>query len=162
MPRFPDEAAFAELTERYRGELRVHCYRMLGSCDESEDLVQETFLRAWRRREGLRGSLQVPDVAVPDRDERVPGLPRPPRAATAAARQMAEQGSGVILAVTSGTARAVRRDGQHRARGRRGRGLMRTLALALELGPRGVRVVGIHMAAVAETLTRERMAEVSG
>jgi NAD(P)-dependent dehydrogenase (short-subunit alcohol dehydrogenase family) len=38
--------------------------------------------------------------------------------------------------------------------------LMRTLAL--ELGPRGVRVVGIHTAAVAETLTRERMAQVSG
>jgi len=46
-----DEAAFTLLVERHRRELQVHCYRMLGSFEESEDLVQETFLRAWRRRE---------------------------------------------------------------------------------------------------------------
>ena len=50
-----DESAFAELTERYRRELQVHCYRMLGSFEESEDLVQETFLRAWRRRDSFEG-----------------------------------------------------------------------------------------------------------
>ncbi|GLW09750.1 RNA polymerase sigma factor [Microtetraspora sp. NBRC 13810] len=50
--RAGDEPAFAALVERHRRELLVHCYRMLGSFDESEDLVQETFLRAWK---GLRG-----------------------------------------------------------------------------------------------------------
>lgn len=49
--RAGDEPAFAELARRYRYELQVHCYRILGSYDDSEDMVQETFLRAWRRRE---------------------------------------------------------------------------------------------------------------
>jgi RNA polymerase sigma-70 factor (ECF subfamily) len=44
------EPEFVALFERHRRELQVHCYRMLGSFEDSEDLVQETFLRAWRGR----------------------------------------------------------------------------------------------------------------
>ena len=50
-----DEATFRSLAERHRRELHVHCYRMLGSFDEAEDLVQETYLRAWRGRERFEG-----------------------------------------------------------------------------------------------------------
>jgi RNA polymerase sigma-70 factor, ECF subfamily len=46
-----DEAAFRRLVEPYRHALEVHCYRMLGSALDTEDLVQETLLRAWRALE---------------------------------------------------------------------------------------------------------------
>jgi RNA polymerase sigma-70 factor, ECF subfamily len=50
-----DEGAFAALTEGYRRELQVHCYRMVGSFEDAEDLLQDTLLRAWKNRSGFEG-----------------------------------------------------------------------------------------------------------
>ena len=46
--RAGDGDAFRELTEPYHRELQVHCYRMLGSFQDAEDVLQDTLLAAWR------------------------------------------------------------------------------------------------------------------
>ncbi|MEZ0114260.1 RNA polymerase sigma-70 factor (ECF subfamily) [Catenulispora sp. EB89] len=56
--RFAAEG-FAAEAEKSRRELLAHCYRMLGSADEAEDVVQETFLRAWRSYQGFEGRSSV-------------------------------------------------------------------------------------------------------
>ena len=85
--RSGDDRAFGELADPYLGELRVHCYRMLGSVQDAEDILQETLLAAWKglgQYEGraslrtwlyriatnqclnaLRASSRRPPVAVP-------------------------------------------------------------------------------------------------
>src|SRR5258705_13066333 len=50
-----DEQTFSALVEPHRRALQTHCYRLLGSLQEAEELVQETMLRAWRRRATYAG-----------------------------------------------------------------------------------------------------------
>jgi RNA polymerase sigma-70 factor (ECF subfamily) len=90
--RAGDEFAFQELIEPYRRELHVHCYRLLGSLQDAEDVVQETLLAAWRGLKGFeeRASLRTWLYRIAtnrclnllrDRKRRpreVPSMPEPP------------------------------------------------------------------------------------
>jgi RNA polymerase sigma-70 factor (ECF subfamily) len=53
--RAGDEEAFRELTDPFRRELQLHCYRILGTVQDAEDIVQETLLAAWRGLERFEG-----------------------------------------------------------------------------------------------------------
>jgi RNA polymerase sigma-70 factor (TIGR02960 family) len=57
--RAGDGDAFQELTEPYRRELQVHCYRMLGSFQDAEDALQDTLLAAWRSLGSFEGRSSV-------------------------------------------------------------------------------------------------------
>src|SRR2546421_1645263 len=57
--RAGDGDAFRELTEPYRRELQVHCYRMLGSFQDAEDALQDTLLAAWQGLPGFEGRASI-------------------------------------------------------------------------------------------------------
>ena len=57
--RAGDEDAFRELTDPYRRELQIHIYRIVGSVQDAEDLLQETLLAAWRGLEGFEDRASV-------------------------------------------------------------------------------------------------------
>jgi RNA polymerase sigma-70 factor (ECF subfamily) len=54
-----DASEFTSLIEPYRRELHLHCYRMLGSLHEAEDMVQETMLRAWQHFNSFKGQASL-------------------------------------------------------------------------------------------------------
>ena len=87
--RAGDESAFAELADGFRAELHLHCYRIVGSVQDAEDLVQETLLAAWRGLERFEGRASLRSWlyriatnrclnALRDRGRRPPELPPPP------------------------------------------------------------------------------------
>lgn len=93
-----DEHAFRELTEPHLRELHVHCYRMLGSLTDADDLLQETLLAAWQglarfeQRSSLRTWLYRIATrrclnAIRDRGRRIPAAPIAPFATPAPSRQ---------------------------------------------------------------------------
>jgi RNA polymerase sigma-70 factor (ECF subfamily) len=84
-----DEAAFEALTESFRAELQMHCYRIVGSLQDAEDLVQETLIAAWQALAGFEGRASVRSwlyrIAtnrclnhLRDRGRRLPEVPSPP------------------------------------------------------------------------------------
>jgi RNA polymerase sigma-70 factor (ECF subfamily) len=87
--RSGDEFAFAELAGGFRAELQLHCYRIVGSVQDAEDLVQETLLAAWRGLERFEGRASLRSWlyriatnrclnALRDRGRRPQELPAPP------------------------------------------------------------------------------------
>ena len=83
------DIAFEELTMAYRHELLVHCYRLLGSLTDAEDVLQDTLLAAWRGLAGFEGRASLRSWlyriatnrclnARRDRDRRIPPAPTPP------------------------------------------------------------------------------------
>jgi RNA polymerase sigma-70 factor, ECF subfamily len=83
-----DEAAFAALTEPFRPQLLAHCYRLVGSVQDAEDLVQETLMAAWRALADFEARASIRSwlyrIAtnrclnhLRDRGRRLPQLPAP-------------------------------------------------------------------------------------
>jgi RNA polymerase sigma-70 factor, ECF subfamily len=89
-----DESAFAQLVDRFRAELQLHCYRIVGSVQDAEDMVQETLLAAWRGLERFEGRASLRSWlyriatnrclnALRDRGRRPPEAPPAPENAPA-------------------------------------------------------------------------------
>jgi RNA polymerase sigma-70 factor (ECF subfamily) len=83
-----DQVAFQALTESLRGELQMHCYRIVGSVQDAEELVQDTLVAAWRGLDGFQGRASLRSwlyrIAtnrclnhLRDRGRRLPELPAP-------------------------------------------------------------------------------------
>ena len=87
-----DRLTFEQFTAAHRRELKLHCYRMMGSLHEADDLVQDTLLRAWRARSEFdgRGSVRgwltmIATNSLPQRPQGAdPGASVSPGAGTAA------------------------------------------------------------------------------
>ena len=69
-----DEEAFGQLVDPYQRELQVHCYRILGSVQDAEDVLQETLLSAWRSLGAFEERCLDPDLALQGRHEPLPQL----------------------------------------------------------------------------------------
>src|SRR3954466_4809054 len=76
--RAGDEDAFRELTDPHRRELQVHIYRIVGSAQDAEDLLQETLLAAWRGLAQFEGRAAVRGWLHPIATNPARGPPRPP------------------------------------------------------------------------------------
>ena len=87
--RAGDEDAFRELTDPYRRELQLHCYRIVGSLQDAEDLLQETLVAAWRGLEGFEGRTRCAPGCT-HRDEPLPEHAARPRAPPQESPLMAE------------------------------------------------------------------------
>ena len=113
-------AAYADyeaLVEPHRRELQAHCYRMLGSVQDAEDALQDALLRAWKALDRFEGRSSTAQLAVPDRDQRVPGRARAPPEARAAdrLRRRAAGGDALAGAVPGRARRGLRAAREHRA-----------------------------------------------
>jgi len=116
--RAGDELAFRELTDAFRRELELHCYRILGSLQDAEDMLQETLLAAWRGLDEFEGRaslrtwlyriatnrcLNLLRSKARRPAEEVPPMPEPPIPATTTAVWLSARppaGSGTLAAAS--------------------------------------------------------------